>query len=485
VKDLTSIGPHKELPFEDLLNRAQEYMSKTYSDIMSGTSSQHKEEMQNRIRKYLNDSRYSVKGMDDNELINLLYNEMSLYSFLTPYLNYTVKNVEDIEIPSWDAVFIKKAKGELERTDKHFISPDHAVAVLQRLLNKSSITFDNSNPLVRGYLDHNIRITVNGGFGTLDKNVGISGSIRFVNPGHLDANDLIGFGTLSPEMLNFLFLCYRYGRSMILTGETDAGKTTLMSILMSMLPNNKKLITIENGDREFDLVKRNTLGEPINMVVHEIAKGNITQRMLLEHAMTMNPDFLCMAEIKGDEALAAIEASRTGHPVLATTHSDDCEGVPDRLMELASLKGYNLSDSTLIRMTATGFPIIFHAYKDEVDGVRRVDQICECLLVDDKPVCNPIWEFVKTGEKVLRDPSTHDVVLDPKTGEAKRTVEGYFHKAGNISANLQKKLKRKMPEQVFSHFMEMEGDSKDASHRANSFSVISGRDSDSAQTLSV
>ena len=104
-----------------------------------------------------------------------------------------------------------------------------------------------------------IRITVSGS-AVLDKAVGIACSIRFVNPSDLKKHDLIRFGSATEEMLDFLSLAYRYGASMLLAGETDAGKTTLMSIIMDIIPDNKKLITIENGNREFNKVKRDKDG---------------------------------------------------------------------------------------------------------------------------------------------------------------------------------------------------------------------------------
>lgn len=467
MKDLSSLGPRKELSFEDLLDRAQEYMTKTYSDLMSGKSSQHKEEMQNRIRKYLDDTRYSVKRMEKEELVDRLYREMSLFGFLTPYLNLTIKDVEGIEIDSWDSVKIKKVGGVWERSAEHFLSPKHAYDIMQRILNESHIVMDESSPLARGHIGDRTRITVIGGKGgVLDGNVGVAASIRFVNPNNMTGRNLIDFGTLTSEMLDFLCGVYRRGISVAVSGETDAGKTTLISIILKeTVPDDKKLITIEYGTREFNTIKHGEHGEILNSVIHLVTKGKITQQLLLEQAMTMNPDFLCMAEVKGSEAFETIEASLTGHPVICTIHTGCCEDIPDRFVQLASYQNSNLGDDTLYSLFVKAFPILVFAQKCD-DGIRRIMEICECCLENNRPAFTTLWKF--------------------ETASNQGEIKGRFRKVGIISKSLQERLKRNgMSDELLQKFLKLEGGSKDASFRTNSFSVVGGRDSDTSQTLSV
>lgn len=160
--------------------------------------------------------------------------------------------------------------------------------------------------------------------------------------------------------------------------------------------------------------------------------------MLLEFSMTMNPDFLCMAEIRGAEAFETIEAALTGHPVIGTIHVDCCEDIPDRLVQLASIKCSNLSDTTLYRMVTKAFPILFYEQKME-DNKRRVTDIYECSMDGDKLVFNPLWVFE----------SEYNEEKDGKT-----IVHGQFKKAGTISADLQHRLRRKgMPENLLKKIM--------------------------------
>lgn len=441
-----------EIDYSQLLSRIQEFMPNSYGELMaSKSSSARKFSITSRIHKFLADNRYCVEGLTQDALVDKLYDDMAGFSFLTPYLNFKKKGIEGIEIDRWDSVKIKHVGGEVEHSDVHFLSPQHAYDIAKRLLNQSGITMDDAQPLARGHIGDKIRVTVNGGGGTLDKDVGIAMSIRFINPNNMTADDIIKSGTLTQEMLDFLALNYRYGNSMLLAGETDAGKTTVISILMkSSVPNDKKLITIENGDREFNCTKYDQDGKVINSVIHEVTKESkdpklaIGQQELLEHAMTMNPDYLCMAEIKGSEAFESIEAALTGHPVIGTVHADCCENISDRLAQLAALKNSNLSDTTLYRMIAKAFPILFFCQKGE-DGVRRVTEICECQWDKDHIAFRPLWEYVITKNCLVN---------------GKRKIDGYFNKVNIISEALQKKLHRKqIPEELLQKFL-TKGDGK-------------------------
>ncbi len=467
----------KNIEFPKLLREIQEYMPNAYSNVMANDdTTKNSFEIKSRIIKYLKDFKYCVDGFTLDELVNKLYNEMAEFSFLTPYLNFTIKDVEGIEIDSWDSVKIKYIGGIWKRSKEHFLSPQHAYDIMKRLLGKSGITMDDAKPLARGHLDEKIRITVIGGGGILDKNVGVAASIRFVNPSDLTAANIIKFGTLTPEMLDFLCTSYRYGISMMLAGETDAGKTTLMSIIMSnAVPPEKKLITIEYGTREFNLTRRDEYDNIVNSVVHLVTKestnpdSSITQQMELEHAMTMNPDYLCMAEVKGSEAFETIEAALTGHPVIGTTHTGCCRDIPDRLVQLASYKGSNLKDDTLYKLTIKAFPILFYAQKCE-DGVRRVTEICECRIENGKSLFKTLWEYRTAENKII---------------DGKTIVNGYFKKVGTISESLQAKLRRKgIPEKKLQEFLNI-GGGKSEAHRINSIPNHGSRDTNSSKTLAI
>ena len=214
---------------------------------------------------------------------------------------------------------------------------------------------DNSQPGVVGHLSNKIRITVLGNPIT-DADKGVAASIRIVNPQKLTRNDFIKNNTATAQMLDFLSACLRYGLSMCVTGSTGSGKTTLMSWLLSAVPDEKRIFTIENGCREFDLVKEDEKGNVMNNVVHTVTrysedpKQNIDQEKLLEYALTCNPDVICVGEMKSAEAFAAQEAARTGHAVITTTHANSCTATYHRMVTLCTQK-YDINDKPYILVT--------------------------------------------------------------------------------------------------------------------------------------
>jgi pilus assembly protein CpaF len=314
--------------------------------------------------------------MSHDDLVEAIYSEMAEYSFLTKYLFRT--DIEEINVNSWNDIKVTYSNGEIIPTKEHFNSPSHAVDVMRRLLHKSGMILDSSQPIVVGHLSEKIRITVLG-HGVIDNNVGVAVSIRIVNPRKLQKEDFIKNETANEEMLDFLSITHRYGESMCLTGATSSGKTTLMSWILSTLPDNKRIYTIENGTREFNLVKKNEKGEVINNVIHTVTRHsddprqNITMVKLLETGLTVNPDYICVAEMKSEEAFFAQEAARTGHGVTTTIHASSCISTYYRMVTLCKQR-YDMAERTLYNLVTEAFPIVAFCKRLE-DNSRHIMEI--------------------------------------------------------------------------------------------------------------
>lgn len=413
--------------FPVVLKEVQEYISSKYSSLLDKKTGNQKEQIKSYISKYLIDHSLGVEGYESEVLVERLYSEMAEFSFLTKYL-YS-KDIEEININSWKDIKITYADGNIKASDERFNSPDHAVDVIRRLLHKSGMILDYSQPIVRGHLQNNIRITVFGNPIT-DKDKGISASIRIVNPQKLEREDFIKNKTAMAQMLDFLSLILRYGVSICVTGATSSGKTTIMSWLLSTIPDEKRIFTIENECREFDLVKEDVNGNVINNVIHTVTKysedekQSIDQEKLLEFALTSNPDIICVGEMKSAEAFAAQEAARTGHAVVTTTHANSCESTYSRMVTLCKQK-YDINDQTLYNLVTEAFPIIVFSKKLE-DKTRKIMEITECeILPDGRRNIRTLFRF-NVSENKLSEDTFH--------------VDGYFEKVCDISESLQNRL---------------------------------------------
>ncbi|WP_340397171.1 ATPase, T2SS/T4P/T4SS family [Paenibacillus sp. FSL E2-0202] len=413
--------------FTDVLKEVQSYLSGKYATLISRKSEEQKQQLIAYMSQYLTDHRLHVPGLSFDELVNRLYAEMVEYSFLTRYL-YS-RDVEEININGYNDVKISYTDGRIIPAEEQFTSPEHAIDIVRRLLHQSGMILDYSQPIVRGHLANNIRITVFGPPIT-DKEKGIAASIRIINPQKLAQEDFVRNGTATAEMLNFLSLCLRYGLSMCVTGATGSGKTTLMSWLLSTVPYEKRIFTIENETREFDLVVQDEQGQVLNNVVHTVTRSSedprqhIDQEKLLEFALTANPDVICVGEMKSAEAFAAQEAARTGHTVITTTHANSCLSTYYRMVTLCTQK-YEMNDVTLYNLVTEAFPLVLFVKKLE-DNSRRIMEVTECrILADGQREITPLFRY-----------AVHSI----REIDGKIIVEGGYEKVCDISPELQKRL---------------------------------------------
>lgn len=176
---------------------------------------------------------------------------MAEFSFLTKYIFGT--GIEEININSWDDVEVQYSSGETVKLEEKFESPDHAINVVRRMLHVSGMVLDNTSPAILGHLSKNIRIAV---LKTplVDEDVGVAASIRIVNAQKLKKEDFLRSGTADDEMMELMSALVRYGVSITVAGATSSGKTTLTGWLLTTIPHDKRIFTIENAVQQNRLV---------------------------------------------------------------------------------------------------------------------------------------------------------------------------------------------------------------------------------------
>lgn len=419
----------EEKDFSAVLLEVQDYISNHYAALITGAESEDgKAQIKRYISKYLLDSRTVVKGMTIKELIDALYSEMAEFSFLTKYIFR--QGIEEININSWRDIEVQYAGEKCVKLDEHFESPEHAVNVIRRMLHISGMVLDNATPNALGHLRKNIRIAVLKA-PLVDEDIGISASIRIVNPQRLQKEDFVNGGTATGEMLDFLAACLRYGISICVAGATNSGKTTLAGWLLSTIPDSKRVFTIENGSRELSNVREKD-GKVINSVIHTLTrmseneKQTIDQDALLDMALRFDPEIICVGEMRSAEAYTAQEAARTGHTVLTTIHSNSCESTYRRMCTLCKRK-YDISDETLMSLVTEAFPIVVFTKQLE-NKERKVMEISECeLLPDGTPNSRTLFHFsihenrVENGNFVIS--GAHEKVLAISESLRRRLLE--------------------------------------------------------------
>ena len=422
---------HTELTYDQILEDVQKYCTEKHADKLSteGNQAEARKLLKEFILQYVINRSYRIEDMTTEELCDNLYEDMAGISFLKKWIYKP--GIEEVNINSYDDIEIIMSGGRSMKIPDRFQSPQHAVDVTRRLLNTCGMVLDDTMPSVIGFLDKNIRISVDKS-PIVDADVGINASIRIVNQQTVSKEKLMVSGSATEEMLDFLTCCIRYGVSVCIAGSTGSGKTTVMSWLLSMVPDNRRLITIEEGSREFDLIKRDENGRAINSVVHLLTRPHenpsldIDQNLLLERVLRKHPDVIGVGEMRSaKEALSVAESSRTGHTVVTTIHSNSSESTYRRMMTLAKRK-YNMADDILMQIMVEAYPIVVFTKQLE-NGSREIMQIIE-------------GEDYRNGRLYYRPLYQYDVADNRMDENGKIAVIGKHKKLESISDTLKKRM---------------------------------------------
>lgn len=371
---------------QELLENIQEHLTIACPDLLSDrikpmdADADDSELLRSLIGQRVRELGAAVRGMTRDALVNRIYDEMAGYSILTPWL--ASDDLEEININGWDDIALTLRDGRIIKAPAQFFSPSHAEDIVRRLLRNSGMILDSSAPVSQGHLPGNNRITALKA-PLIDTDRGVAASIRLLHNSTIDLQTLINRGMASPEMISFLRMICRYGVSFVVSGATSSGKTTLLNAILSDMPDDKRIFTIESGARELSLIRRNSSGRVTNNVVHTIsrpsenARQNIQQEDLVVASLRYNPDIVCIGEMRDVECYAAVEAAMTGHTVVSTVHSGSGESAHMRISLLCQKK-FPIDFSLSMLQAAQAFPIVVYCGRNE-DNTRRVIDISECV----------------------------------------------------------------------------------------------------------
>lgn len=413
------------IEYVPLLSMVQEHISTFYSAALIKTEKQ--TQLKSYIEKFLRDYEYGVNGLNTAQLIERLYTDMAEYSVLTPFLGKD--NIEEININAWNDIAVTYTNGKIVKLREHFYSPQHATDIVKRLLHHSGMIIDNASPLSQGHLPNNTRITALKA-PIVDEDAGVSVSIRLLHPSRVNIEQLVKGGNATRKMVDFMCMCMRYGVSTVVAGATSSGKTTLLNALLTTIPDNKRVFTIESGSRELALVRKTRYGNVTNNVVHTLSRPSdneaydITQEDLVVASLRFNPDIVCVGEMRDVECYSAVEASLTGHTVVSTVHAFAADAAHMRIALLCQ-KRFPIDFNTSLMQAGQAFPIVVYTHKLE-NNERKIMDISECeILPDGKRKYHTLFRYHITRNEIVN---------------GKFVTEGYFEQPEIISENLQRKL---------------------------------------------
>ncbi len=363
------------------------------------------EEIRTIVEQILSDENVALSDMERRVLVREIRHEMIGLGPLEPLL--ADPTVSDILVNTHKQVFVER-RGRLELTDISFVDQAHLMKIIDKIVSRVGRRIDESSPMVDARLADGSRVNV------IIPPLAIDGpimSIRRFSVQPLQMNDLLGLKTLTEPMAKTLHALSSAKVSMIISGGTGSGKTTMLNILSGAIPKDERIVTIEDA-AELQLQQPHVVRletRPPNIE----GNGEINQRALVRNALRMRPDRVVLGEVRGAEAFDMLQAMNTGHEgSLATIHANTPRDAIARIENMVGMAGISMPIKAMRQQIVSAIGVIIQTSR-LVDGRRKLLSINEITGMEgDIVTMQEIFGFRQTGI------------------DAEGKVEGYFCATG-------------------------------------------------------
>ncbi len=328
--------------------------------------------------------------VDRNKVVEELINDLTGYGPINPLLKNN--EVSEVMVNGPYSVYVEKG-GKIQLTDIQFRDNEHVMSVIEKIVYPLGRRVDESSPMVDARLPDGSR--VNAIIPPLALN-GPTLTIRKFSKDPLTVDNLISFGTLTKEMAIFIEACVKAKLNIFISGGTGSGKTTTLNVLSSFIPNDERIITIEDA-AELQLSQEHVVSlesRPPNIE----GKGAITIRDLVKNSLRMRPERIVIGEVRGGEALDMLQAMNTGHDgSLTTGHANSPRDMIARLETMVLMAGMELPIKAIRQQIVGAIDLIIQQTRLK-DGSRKIVNITEVQgLEGDVVVLQDIFTFIQQG----------------------------------------------------------------------------------------
>ncbi|UIF86853.1 CpaF family protein [Cupriavidus sp. UYPR2.512] len=331
--------------------------------------------------------------LNDNERRQLtveIYDEMFGFGPLEPLLKDPT--VSDILVNTAHQTYVER-RGKLELTDVVFYDDAHLMKVIEKIVSRVGRRIDETSPMVDARLPDGSRVNAIIPPSAID---GPLLSIRRFSVNPLQVADLVNLRSLTPPMAQLLQALSHAKVNVLVSGGTGSGKTTLLNILSGFIPEDERVVTIEDA-AELQLRQPHVLRletRPPNIE----GKGEITQRALVRNALRMRPDRIILGEVRGGEALDMLNAMNTGHEgSLTTIHANTPRDALTRLENMVSMAGLTMPAKAMRQQIASAITVIVQAAR-MTDGRRKIISIQEITGMEGDIInMQEVFTFQRTG----------------------------------------------------------------------------------------
>lgn len=320
-----------------------------------------------------------------------ILDELAGYGPIQPLLDDPLNS--EVMVMGPKQVYIER-KGKLHDTDIVFDDDDHVMRVINRILHPLGLQVDWENPTADGRLPDGSRVNV------VIPPVSIDGPCitirKFLNT-RFSIPELIELGSITQHMAEFLEACVRSRLNILISGNTSSGKTTLLNVLSGFIPDNERIVTIEDA-AELDLSQKYLVRletRPGNVD----RRGEITTRQLVRNSLRMRPDRIIVGEVRGEETIDMLQAMNTGHEgSLCTLHSNSPRDAIARLETMVLMSGLEMPVVAIRKQISSAIDLIVHMARLE-DGSRKITRIAEVTHMEGEVVTlSDLFMFQQTGK---------------------------------------------------------------------------------------
>jgi pilus assembly protein CpaF len=372
--------------------RLQDEVMKAFDSLLDTENSeaQLKGKVEGIVDRVVNANAFPVTRDERERLVDELIGEIGGLGPLDPLL--ADETITEVMVNGPNHLYIERG-GKISRVDHYFLNDEHVLRIIDRIITPLGRRIDASSPRVDARLPDGSR--VNAVIEPLSL-VGPVITVRKFPAKPITVDDMIDFGTATAEMFDFLRACVEARLNVFVSGGTGSGKTTCLNVLSSFIPEDERIVTIEDA-AELQLRQPHVVpleSRPPNLE----GLGEITIRDLLRNALHMRPDRIIVGECRSGEALDMLQAMTTGQEgSLSTGHSNTPADMLRRLETMVLMTGYELPLRAIRDQIASAVDLIVHTARLK-DGSRKIVNITECYGIDDDEIMlQDIFEFRQTG----------------------------------------------------------------------------------------